>query len=422
MIYAIDFGTCNSLLAAATSKNASQAIELDPSHYDPTIMRSTMFFSDHGRVTFGQAAIKTYISESGEGRFIRSVKKFLPSKNFTATRIGSKSYELEELIGRFLREMKQRADAQFQQNVESVVLGRPAKYSPNEAEDKLAQERMQKAAKMAGFKNIYFFPEPLAAAFDYRKNLKSEKLVLIVDLGAGTSDFTVIRLKSTGFSQEDVLSLGGVSIAGDALDGMIMSEKIGPHLGTEIRYRLPMGTNVLTMPADLKFRLMSPADITLMQKSDMMNFLEDVRKATSEKNDRQKIERLFTLVGDNLGFAIFEEIEKCKRSVCTQGEGEFHFSYADIDIAERLSDQNFKEITAKKISAIFKSMDDVILNAGIKATDIDLICCTGGTSKVPEVHSRLVERFGTDKIKTLGSFHSVIQGLSERARDLLLES
>ncbi len=419
MIYAIDFGTCNSLLAQATAENASQAIKLDPSHYDPTIMRSTMFFSDHGGVTFGQSAIKTYIAESGEGRFIRSIKKFLPSKNFTATRIGSKTYELEYLIGRFLREMKQRADAQFQQNVESVVLGRPAKYSPNEAEDKLAQERMHKAAMLAGFKNVYFFPEPLAAAFDYRKTLKGEKLILIVDLGAGTSDFTVIRLRSEGFTNNDVLSLGGISVAGDALDGMIMSEKIGPHLGTGVSYRFPMSSNVLTMPTDLKFRLMSPADITLMQKSDIIGFLEDVSKSTVNKDDRQKIERLFTLIGDNLGFAIFEEIESCKRSVCTNGKGEFNFSYADLEITETLPEKNFIDITEGKISAIFKSMDDVILNAGIKASDIDLICCTGGTSKVPEVHSRLLKRFGPDKIRTLGSFHSVIQGLSERAKDLL---
>lgn len=420
MTYAIDFGTCNSLLAYATPKNASQAIALDPSHYDPTIMRSTMFFSDRGEVTFGQAAIKAYVSESGEGRFIRSIKKFLPSKNFTVTRIGSKTYELEYLIGRFLREIKQRADAQLQQNVETVVLGRPAKYSPNNVEDKLAQDRMQRAAQLAGFKNIHFFPEPLAAAFDFRKNLEGEKLVLIVDLGAGTSDFTVIRLKSSGFSQSDVLSLGGISVAGDALDGMIMAEKIGPHLGTKISYRFPMSSNVLTMPTDLKFRLMSPADITLMQKSDVMGFLGDVSKSTVDRNDRQKLERLFTLIGDNLGFAIFEEIEACKRSVCTSGKAGFHFSYANFEISETLSEENFQQLTAGKIAAIFKSMDEVISNAGIRPTDIDLICCTGGTSKVPEVHSRLLERFGAEKIKTLGSFHSVIQGLSERARDLLL--
>lgn len=419
MIYAIDFGTCNSLLAYATPKNASHAIELDPSHYDPTIMRSTMFFSDHGGVTFGQSAIKTYVSESGDGRFIRSIKRFLPSKNFTVTRIGSKTYDLEHLIGRFLREMKQRADKHLHRDVETVLLGRPAKYSPSDAEDKLAQGRMHKAAALAGFKNIHFFPEPLAAAFDYRKNLSGEKIILIVDLGAGTSDFTVIRLKASGFSQKDVLSLGGISVAGDALDGMIMSEKIGPHLGTEISYRFPMSTNILTMPADLKFRLMSPAEITLMRKSDIIAFLEDVSKSTVNKNDRQKIDRLFTLIGENLGFAIFEEIESLKRSVCTSGDGKFHFSNADLEIAETLSEENFKQITAGKISAIFKSMDEVILDAGVKPSDIDLICCTGGTSKVPEVHSLLMERFGSDKIETLGSFHSVIQGLSERARDLL---
>ncbi|MGE0527912.1 MAG: Hsp70 family protein [Bdellovibrionales bacterium] len=419
IIYAIDFGTSNSLLAAATADSTGKPIPLDFGHSDPTVMRSTMYFSTRDSVWFGEDAIRTYLIESGEGRFIRSIKKFLPSTNFSSTQIGTKAYTLEDLIGRFLREMKLRADRHFNHDVRSVVLGRPARFSNAQKAEDLAQQRLQRAAAAAGFEEIHFFPEPLAAAFDYRQGLVEEKLVLIVDLGAGTSDFTVIRLKPDSFESDDVLSLGGISVAGDALDGSIMAGKIAPHFGSQVKYRLPMSSNVLTMPADLRFRLSSPADITLMSKSDIMGFLEEVNRCTIDKKDSERLDRLFTLIDENLGFAVFDEIEACKRAVCEGTRGLFQFRHPDIQIQEDLSAEEFEALSEVKIRSIFSTMDQVISASGVCPTDIDLICCTGGTSKVPAVRSHLMRRFGVDKIRTLQSFHSVIQGLAERARDLL---
>jgi len=420
IIYAIDFGTSNSLLAAATKGGVVGPIPLDPPHFDPTVMRSTMFFAGRDSVFFGQEAIRNYLAESGEGRFIRSIKKFLPSSGFTTTQIGGKAYDLESIIGRFLREMKRRADSHFEADVKEVVLGRPARFSMVEADELLAETRLRRAAEQAGFEKVHFFAEPLAAAFDYRKNLIAEKIVLIVDLGAGTSDFTVIRLKPGQYDPRDVLALGGVSVAGDALDGQLMAQKIAPHFGSDVQYRLPLSSNVLRMPADLRFRLMSPADITLMSHSDIRFFLEEVSRCAVRSTDKLKLERLFTLIDDNLGFAIFEAIEACKRGVCGEsGTGHFQFEASGIQLQEPLSYGEFVNITHEKIQQIFTALDQVVSDAGIAPAKVDLICCTGGTSKVPSVRQELMRRFGQDKIHTLQSFHSVIRGLSERASDLL---
>ena len=418
LTYAIDFGTSNSLLAAAQAGKCIDPIHLDPANTDPTILRSVMYFSNKGPARFGQEAIHGYTSENGDGRLIRSIKKYLPAATFTRTRIGNDSHDLENLIGCFLREMKRRADIHFNQEIHTVVLGRPAKFSSDPAKDRLAEKRLLAAARIAGFKSAEFFPEPLAAAYDYRNEVTGEKLVLVVDLGGGTSDFTVIRIGTQSRGDKDVLSIGGVSIAGDVLDGCIMGNKIAPHLGSEVKYKLPLSHNVLTMPLSLKFRLMSPADITLMSRVDIMDFLKDVQKCAVNKVDRAKLDQLFALIANNLGFSVFEEIERCKRAVCENQVGDFKFDSADVEIEERLTYPEFLGYSQEKIDAIFASLDEVITMAQVKNSDIDSICCTGGTSKIPAIAAGLEARFGKEKIHTFKLFHSVIKGLAERAAEI----
>lgn len=418
MIYAIDYGTSNSLLSAYADGNVLDPFPLDPQNDDPTIFRSLTFYSHTGDVFFGKPAIRHYDEHRAEGRLFRSIKKFLPAQSFRGTQIGNDIYDLPSLVGRFLKEMKQRADAQIGKDVESVVLGRPALYSTNPEEDKLAQDRMLKAAQFAGFKHVEFYPEPLAAAYAFRKNLKEEKLVLVVDLGGGTSDFTVLTLGPKAFKSSDVLAVGGVSVAGDALDSSIMTGKLSHFFGTDVEYRLPLSSNVLKMPADIKLKLGSPPDIALMTRADVMGFLKSVQKAALIQSDKAKLDRLFALIEDNLGFRIYESIEALKREVCSGQKATFEFPYPDIEIKTNFLPIEFQVCSQEKIQKIFESLDETVKQAGVDHTKIDLVCCTGGTAKVPEVSKKLKERFGQATIEQFKNFHSVIQGLAERAREL----
>lgn len=413
--YAIDFGTTNSLLSFVENKNNKKILDLDNLNEDASILRSIMYYPKEGEPSFGQNAIKKYVDESGEGRFLRSIKKYLPTESFTGTIINNKFYSIEELIGRFLKEMKGRADEITGKDVTRVVLGRPAKFSQDKDKDKLAQNRLENAAKIAGFNKIDFCPEPLAAAYEFKKTVKDEKLLLVVDLGGGTSDFTVIKIHPGDYKSSDVLSIGGVAVAGNILDGCIMGEKIAPYLGSKVKYKFPMSNNILEMPANIKLNLMSPADIVLMSRKDIMKFLQEVKKCTFTDLDQEHLENLFCLISENQGFAIYEEIEKCKREVCLNGDYKFVYEQEGISIRESLNYSEFLAVTKNKIDQIFDELKNVLSMAQVSPEQIDLICCTGGTSKVPEVADRLVEIFGENKIQTFKNFHSVIHGLAERA-------
>jgi hypothetical chaperone protein len=421
LTFAIDYGTSNSLLVATDGRSVTKPLALDPTAPDPTVLRSLLYFPNGDQCFYGQEAIGHYSDQHGEGRLIRSVKKYLPSESYVGSWIDNRMVRLEDLIGYFLLEMKKRAEAQLGvQGVDRVVLGRPAKFSKDPIKDKLAEYRLQKAAELAGFKHIEFLPEPLAAALDLRTRLTEMKTVLVVDLGGGTSDFTVIQIGPRPFVPTDVLAIGGVPVAGDAVDGEFMKFHVAPFLGSRVKYRVPMGSNVLEMPKSLLDHICSPADLAQLRRSDHLEFFRSVQRWSVGDDDKAKLERLFVLVEDQLGFAIFEAIDQLKRALGESKEATFDFAAAGAEIQFQLTRADFDASVTKPVETLIETMDETMRAAQISPDEIDMVYCTGGTSKLGLVQKALRLRFPEEKILKADFFHSVIQGLGEHAMKVQL--
>jgi len=420
-MYAIDFGTSNSLLAAANRDAICAPIPLDEHASDPSVFRTILHYSDDAEWTFGAGALSAYVAQGMRGRFLRSVKRFLPIASFTDTRIGSRKVLLEELVGMFLREMRKRANAHFGRDVRRVMLGRPARFSDDDDSDALAESRLRNAARFAGFEDIHLCPEPLAAAYDFGTTRPGANTFLVADFGGGTSDYTVARLDPMKADRLEVLAIGGFPQAGDAFDGSLMRNGIADHFGARVRYQVPFGSNWLEMPRPLMERLCSPADICLLDRRDVLEFLRGVRAGSAKEEDKLHVDQLLCLIEDSLGFQIFEVIEQQKRALSEQDSAVFRFEYPGIDITETMTRARFEDASSKVSSGILERLDQVLERAGITASDIDRVCSTGGTAKVPVIKHGLETRFGAEKLQALSSFHAVIQGLAERARSILNE-
>jgi hypothetical chaperone protein len=421
-MYAIDFGTSNSLLAAANRQEVCGPIPLDPEAQDPSVFRSILFFSDDAEWSYGAGALREYIAQGLHGRFIRSVKRFLPIASFADTRIGARKVTLEELVGMFLREMRRRANAHFGTDVRRVMLGRPARFSDDDEADALAEARLRAAAEFAGFEDIHFCPEPLAAAYDYGSTKPGASTFLIADFGGGTSDYTVARLDPSRAESLEVLALGGFAQAGDAFDGSLMRHGIADHFGARVRYQVPFGSNWLEMPIPLMEKLCSPADICLMGRRDILDFLRGVRAGSSSETDKLHVDQLLCLIEEGLGFQLFEAIEQEKRELSVHDAAIFRFESPGIDVEENFTRARFEAASAKVSGGILGRLDAVLQLAGISPGDIDSVCSTGGTARVPIIKRGLESRFGAEKLQALSSFHAVIQGLAERARMRLNEA
>jgi hypothetical chaperone protein len=390
-----------------------EALPLDMKAADPTLMRTLLYFPHPDLCHYGSEAISQYIENDMEGRLFRSFKSHLPNKNYLGTVLDNRILTLETMVGVFLLELKKRAEKALGATVDRAVIGRPARYSMDPVADGFALHRMEKAAKLAGFKEVEFVPEPLAAAFDYRRNLKEEKLVLIGDFGGGTSDFTLIKLSEQAFKREDVLAIDGCPLAGDALDSVFMNHRLSDFFGAKSRYRLPMGSNIMTMPPAVSQRLNHPAHIVHLREKETYEFIKEVRKCSLTTADAEALERLFLLIEDQQIFPFFEAIEKTKRNLSSKEQTDFEFDYPGLEIKENFTVKQFIEWSMVTKEKIFASLDSCLASANVKPEQVDLVCLTGGTGQVPFIRQEFEKRFGKERLQTQSHFHSVLSGLVE---------
>lgn len=415
-ILAVDFGTTNSLAGVWHDGRTVAALPLDPHAADPTLFRSLLYFPHGDLCYYGAEAIKQYMANEMEGRLFRSFKAHLPNRAYLGTVIDSRILPLEQMVGLFLLEIRKRAEAYLGRPISSVLLGRPARYSMDEVKDGFARHRMVKAAEFAGFKNIRFLPEPLAAAFDLRTRTQEEKTVLVGDFGGGTSDFTILRVSSKPFDNSDVLAIEGCPLAGDAFDSVFMRECLSAHFGAKSRYKLPLGSNVLTMPPSVSERLNHPAHIVHLKEKETYEFIRNVRQCALTGKDRESVERLMALVEEQLIFSFFERIEATKRELSDAKDSRFLFDEPGVRVEETIARVDFHVWAETVREPIIAAMDRALDKAGLAPARIDLVCLTGGTAKVPLIRRSLEERFGAAKLQTADAFHSVQKGLVEAAR------
>jgi hypothetical chaperone protein len=415
-ILAVDFGTTHSLVGAFHKGKEITQIPLDPYSKDPTLMRTLLFFPDPDQCFYGVDAINKFIEFGMEGRLFRSFKSHLPNQGYLGTVINNRILTLESMIGIFLLEIKKRSEAFLKTKIDKVVLGRPARYSMDVVADEFAFHRMRKAAEFAGFKDIVFVPEPLAAALEFRKKIEKERTILIGDFGGGTSDFTILNISKNDFQKKDVLAVDGCPLAGDALDSVFMSHRLNQTFGAHVKYQFPMANNVLTMPASIMDRLNKPAQIVHLKEKETYHFIKEVQKCTLQEVQKKAIDRLFVLIEDQQIFSFFEQIEKTKIELSSSPESHFSFNYPDLETVDHFKKQDF-ELWSEKIKFdIFAALERTLDQAKLGAADIDHVFLTGGTAHVPFVQEEFEKRFGRAKLESKNFFHSIMYGLIESAK------
>lgn len=409
---AIDFGTSNSLVAAVIDGQPTGPLTIDPHGPEPTILKSVLYSPDKTEWCFGFDAIQRYYEEGAQGRIFRSLKKFLPEAGFKGTQVHGSFHSIESLIARMLRELRERANELLARDITRVVLGRPALFAPDDASHDLAVDRLTTAAKAAGFTDVLFCPEPVAAAYTFLQSMTEEKTVLIADYGAGTTDYSIIRLGKEAFSSKDVLAIGGVGVAGDALDSAIMEESVAPFFGSKIEYKETFGNNVLTLPRALVKRFCSPPDMLLLQRQDFMEFFRTLQRKALSPGATEQIERLMVLIEDRQGYALFQEIEKAKIVLSKEDRAVVDFPYPTIEIQAPVTYGEFSTAARAHVEAMGQALDDTFKKAGLGYDAIDLVCCTGGTARVRLVQEALESRLGKHKLQQFDTFHSVIKGIT----------
>ncbi len=409
-IYGIDFGTSNS---AVTIWNATtRTLVRDPRIAD--VDASFMYFPYTTRrvaPALGNAAKLRYVEDEMRGRFFQAIKTILPYKTFTDTVINNQTYLIEDLIAIFLQHLKARADAVTKQDVKRVVLGRPAVFSGDPEEDQLAEERLHRAARLAGFTEIHFQYEPIAAAFAYESRITKPERVLVGDFGGGTSDFTVVQLdparQGLADRMADILATGGLPVAGNKYDAATMWHKVTPLFGRGATY--DSWGKQIDVPDSLYRTICQWDQIVFLRNAKKMDLLW---RLVGLSNDPPAFERFQALIKENQGFALFQVLEAAKIALTTQVTTPIQFTHPKIPIDLRMSRSEFNKNSADLTASIAGYLDHFLVEAGVAPASIETVFLTGGTSLIRSLRAEFVKRFGQEKIRDGQEFTSVADGLA----------
>lgn len=408
----LDFGTSNSALGVLRDG----APVLAPVEGHETLIPSAIFYDleQWGCVIFGQEAISASIAQH-DGRLMRALKTILGSPLIDeATAVGPRRIKLTSVIETFIRHLKGQGEAFLGEEIMQVVHGRPVHFVDGDAAaDSRAEATLEGIAKRAGFREVHFVYEPIAAAYHYEETARREELVLVADIGGGTSDFSVIRIgperRGRPERGEDVLANRGTRIGGTDFDSALSLDTVMPLLG--------LGTQLvekdLPMPKSLYFELATWAMINFTYTQ---HNARDVRDLMAKSCEPEKIGRLLRTITHRFGHAIAFAVEDAKIGLSNVPAAQIPLDFLDDGLAALATRAGFDVAIAAKTSALTMMARDCIADAGLKATDIDTVFFTGGSSRVPAVQ-QAIARAAPEATPTTGSdLLSVALGLTREAQ------
>ncbi len=436
----IDFGTTNSSVAFYDGATL-QPVRLDPQNENPHVLPSLIWIDRQYRTRLGTAAATEYLErETGRkivwakrdvgaieiivagtgsspirywqnvniitdvaasGRLLQSIKTALRDPRYEGTNVFDRYYPVDELIALILRRMREKAEQQLGISCTQVVLGRPVRFSDDPAVDERAEEILYRAALFAGFTDIAFQLEPIAAAHLYHVNLPRREHVLVFDFGGGTLDLTIAEVG--GDEPPRVLASRGVLLGGDDLDRRIMRSLL-KHFGegTLVDGEHEFPPDYL----DLLHAWQTMPDLSRPLP------LERIRTFQKTSSNPAAMRALETLVTQNVGFQLFRKIERAKKSLTSELLARLDFEYQHIHIHERILRRKFEQMIASDVDAVELEIQRVLRDAGLRPSHVDGVLRTGGSSLVPAFVRRLEAIFGRDKIRETAPLTSVVGGMA----------
>ena len=373
----IDFGTSNSTVGW-WRPDTEPLIALED---DKITLPSVIFFNvEERRPVYGRLALHEYL-EGYEGRLMRSLKSLLGSSLLKSeTTVLGSAMPFKDLLGLFIGELKKRAEAVAGREFESVVLGRPVFFVDDDPKaDQEAQDTLVAVAHKLGFKDVSFQYEPLAAAFDYERSIQREELVLIVDIGGGTSDFSLVRLspqrREVADRQGDILATGGVHIGGTDFDKQLSIQGVMPLFG----YGSRMKSDAF-MPTSYHLNLATWHTINAVyaQKSQLalQNMRYDIVDATG-------IDRLFKLIEQRAGHWLAMQVEASKIELSDTERRDIDLARIEAGLVAELSRELFEGAIAPLLERVRGSITELLNSADVDPARVDTVFFTGGSSGVP---------------------------------------
>ena len=408
LVCGLDFGTSNSTIARRDSGGVPQLLKLEDGR--ETIPSVIFFGFEDDSVHFGRQAVAEYVT-GADGRLMRSLKSVLGTSLIgDTTRVKARRYGFLEILGIFIAELKRRAETELGGPVDTVVCGRPVHFvDDDKVADAAAQGQLEGAVRAQGFKHVDFQFEPIAAALDYERQVTAERLALIVDLGGGTSDFTVIRVsperaKAVDRSR-DILSTAGVHVGGTDFDRLLSMGKVMPELG--------LGTR--TLDGNRHLPVAPYHDLSTWHRINRLytaQTLRDLRGTQREARVPEQVGMMIELIEDRLGHRLVGAVEAAKIALSDAAATDFVFPVRGRAIRTTIDINDLTAALHASVERIESTIEEALRRAGVTAGAIDSLILTGGSTQVPVIAERLRALFPAAELVRTDVLGSVGLGLA----------
>ena len=406
----IDFGTSNSTVGWQRP-GVESLIALED---DKITLPSVVFFNmEERRPVYGRLALHEYL-EGYEGRLMRSLKSLLGSKLIKHdTSVLGTAMPFKDLLALFIGELKKRAEMTAGREFEQVVLGRPVHFVDDDAmADQEAEDTLAEVARKIGFKDVSFQFEPIAAAFDYESTITQEELVLIVDIGGGTSDFSLVRLsperREHEDRQDDILATGGVHIGGTDFDKQLSLQGVMPLFGYGSRMK-----SGAYMPTSHHINLATWHTINAVYSQKSQLALGSMRY---DIEDTGGIDRLFKLIEQRAVHWLAMEVEETKIQLTQTDYRHLLMDRIEPGLSVDLGRAMFKAAIDAQLERVRNSVTQLLNQAGVGVEQVNTVFFTGGSSGIPALRNSVSAMLLNARHVEGNIFGSIGSGLAIEAK------
>ncbi|MGO8021406.1 Hsp70 family protein [Rhizobium leguminosarum] len=409
-----DFGTTNTVLAmadgGATRSMAFTSTEgtADSMRTALSLMKDAQLGASALKVEAGHAAIRQFIDNPGECRFLQSIKTFAASALFQGTLIFAKRHNFEDLMEIFVRRLRNYAGDNWPSDVSRIVTGRPVHFAGASPDPALATERYNAALSRFGFPEIHYVYEPVAAAFYFAQNLKQDATVLVADFGGGTTDYSLIRFETVaGKLTATPIGHSGVGVAGDHFDYRMIDNIVAPLIGKGSHFK--SFDKILEVPSNYYSSFGRWNQLSIFKTT---REFEDLKKLVRTSLEPEKLEIFIDLIDHDEGYPLYQAVSATKMALSASEEAPFDFAPLGRSGHRSIKRSDFEGWIADDLARIEGALDDVLDKTETKPAEIDKVFLTGGTSFVPAVRRIFTERFERDRIESGGELLSIAHGLA----------
>jgi len=368
---------------------------------------------------YGRAALAAYV-EGVDGRLMRSMKSILGSSLLDqSTDIGGgRSVRYRDVVTGYLRRLKAQAEAEAGQALARVVLGRPVFFVDDDpTRDAQAAAALEAAAHQVGFTEVQFQFEPIAAALDHESHIDREQLVLVADIGGGTSDFSLVRVgpsrRGRAERRDDILANHGVHLAGTDFDRHVELASILPLLGYRALRPARPGEAPREVPSGVYFDLATWHLINTVYAPARIAELRSMKGWYAEARHHA---RLMNTVQDRLGHALAAAAEQAKIDVALQGRAHIDLGLVESGLQADLQEGQAAAAIEADLERIVQAAAQTVRMAGVAAAAVDVLYFTGGSTGLRPLVDRIAAGFPAAEHVRGDRFASVAQGLGLHAR------